>query len=82
MPVAYWRSIVAKSLAARIVYREGLDWLNPLPDGAIASMAFEWLRAENAAKALAAAIREGRDFDRAAVAAVVERAGARLTLEG
>jgi len=82
MPVAYWRSIVAKSLAARIVYREGLDWLNPLPDGAIASMAFGWLRAENAAKALAAAIREGRDFDRAAVAAVVERAGARLALEG
>ena len=82
MPVAYWRSIVAKTLAARIVYREGLDWLNPLPDGSIGAMAFQWLRAENAAKSLAAAIRSGADFDRAAVAAVVERAGARLTLEG
>jgi glutamate dehydrogenase len=82
MPVAYWRSIVAKSLAARIVYREGLDWLDPLPDGAIGPMAFRWLRAENAARALAATIRGGADFDREMVAAVVERAGARLTLEG
>lgn len=82
MPVAYWRSIVAKSLAARIVYREGLDWLNPLPDAAIGAMAFQWLRAENAARALAAAIRGGADYDRAMVATMVERAGARLTLEG
>jgi glutamate dehydrogenase len=82
MPVAYWRSIVAKSLAARIVYREGLDWLNPLPDGTIGAMAFQWLRAENAAKALAATIRGGGEYDHALVAAVVERAGARLALEG
>ncbi|MDB4929155.1 MAG: Glu/Leu/Phe/Val dehydrogenase [Myxococcaceae bacterium] len=82
LPVAYWRSIVAKSLAARIVYREGLDWLNPLPDGTIGAMAFQWLRAENAARALAATIRGGGDYDHAMVAAVVERAGARLALEG
>ena len=82
MPPAYWRSIVAKSLAARIVYREGLDWLTPLPEGVIGEVAFQWFRADSAARKLAATIRDGGAFDRDAVAMMVERSGARIALDG
>ncbi len=82
LPVAYARSIVSSSLAARIVYREGLDWVAPLPDAALGNLAFRYLRGERAAAALAKAIRGGDGFDRERAAALVERAGARIAAEG
>ncbi len=81
LPVAYARSIVASSLAARMVYREGLDWVAPLPDAALGRMAFRYLRGERDAMALARAIRSGDLVDRERAAALVERAGARVAAE-
>jgi glutamate dehydrogenase len=81
LPVAYARSIVSSTLAARIVYREGLDWIAPLPDTALGHIAFRYLRGEREAAALARAIRDGANFDRQRVAALVERAGARTAVE-
>jgi glutamate dehydrogenase len=81
LPVAYARSIVSSTLAARMVYREGLDWIAPLPDAALGHLAFRYLRGEREAAALALAIREGASFDRERVAALVERSGARTAVE-
>jgi len=81
LPVAYARSIVSSSLAARIVYREGLDWIAPLPDAALGRIAFRYLRGERESAALARAIRDGANFDRERVAALVERGGARTAVE-
>ena len=82
LPVAYARSIVSSSLAARIVYREGLDWVSPLPDAALGRLAFRYLRGERDAIALAKALRAGDAFDRERAASLIERSGARVAAEG
>ena len=81
LPAAYARSIVSSSLAARIVYREGLDWVAPLADAALGRLAFRYLRGERDATALARAIRGGEPIDRERAAQLVERAGARVAAE-
>ncbi|MEE8155537.1 MAG: NAD-glutamate dehydrogenase domain-containing protein [Phycisphaerales bacterium] len=45
-PRAYLRWIMAKSLAARIVYREGFESLESMPAAAIAELAARYLRLE------------------------------------
>ena len=45
-PRTYLRWIMAKSLAARIVYREGFESLESMPAGAIAVLATRYLRLE------------------------------------
>ncbi|MBI5514159.1 MAG: NAD-glutamate dehydrogenase [Deltaproteobacteria bacterium] len=82
LPAAYARSIVSSSLAARMVYREGLDWVAQQPDEVLGQVAFRYLRAEREASRLADAIRAGETFDRAQVALLVARAGARASVEG
>jgi len=81
LPPAYARSIVAKSLAARIVYREGLAWVGALSDAHLGATAVRYLRAERASQALAQAVRSGEGFDTAHVAALIERAGPRAATE-
>ena len=66
---------------ARIVYREGLDWVSPLPDAALGRLAFRYLRGEREANALAKALRAGESFDRDRAAMLVERSGARIAAE-
>jgi hypothetical protein len=65
-----------------MVYREGLDWVAQQPDEALGQVAFRYLRAEREAATLADAVRAGASFDRAQVATLVARAGARASVEG
>ncbi len=81
LPVAYARSIVAKSLAARIVYREGLAWVDALATDQLGATALRYLRAERESHRLAEAVRAGAGFDAARVAALIERAGPRAAVE-
>ncbi len=81
LPPAYARSIVAKSLAARLVYREGLAWVNALGSDHLGATALRYLRAERDARILAEAVRAGQGFDAARVAALIERAGPRADTE-
>ena len=46
MPPAYRRWLIAKSLAARIVYREGLESVEAVESDSIASLAVEFLKRE------------------------------------
>lgn len=81
LPPAYVRSIIAASLATRIVYSEGLDYLAQVPDGALAGLALGYLRREDETRALAAAVRASSLVDREQIARVLERAGTRVALE-
>lgn len=81
LPPAYVRSTVAASLATRIVYREGLDYLAAVPEGALASLALAYLRREEETRALVAAVRASSLPDKEQVARVLERAGTRVALE-
>jgi glutamate dehydrogenase len=44
MPRAYVKCIVAASLASNIVYREGLQFAESLPDASLASVALQYLK--------------------------------------
>ncbi len=81
LPRAYARAIVYSSLAARMVYREGLDWVAPIPDEEVGRLAVRYLRAQREAEAVAKALREGGEVDRERLAALVSRAGARVAVE-
>ncbi|MCP3905945.1 MAG: glutamate dehydrogenase [Planctomycetes bacterium] len=74
-PAAYLRWLMAKSLAARIVYREGFEYLEPMPQAAIAVLAQRFLRIELDRENLARQV-EGSDLpDRAHIARVLREAG-------
>lgn len=81
LPRAYARAIVYASLAARMVYREGLDWVAMIPDEKVGRVAVQYLRAQRDAEAMARDLREGREIDRERLAALVSRAGARVAIE-
>ena len=51
-PGRYLKWIMAKSLAARIVYREGFEFLAEMPSQAIAGLAMRFLRLEEERRAL------------------------------
>ncbi len=80
LPRRYVKWIMAKSLAARIVYREGLAYLESMPVAAIAELALRYVRMEQERKRLVdqltgAAIPEGER-----IAALLERSGFLPTL--
>ncbi|MEN8132903.1 MAG: hypothetical protein ABFS45_22530 [Pseudomonadota bacterium] len=50
IPPAYLTRVIASVLASRIVYREGLDWFEHMPDQAIADLAIHYLQEEAAVR--------------------------------
>jgi glutamate dehydrogenase len=81
LPPAYVRSIASSSLAARMVYREGLGWVSSLPDATLGRAAFRYLRGEREAATLAKGILQNDNVDRARAAELIARAGARDAVE-
>ena len=65
MPAAYRRWIIAKALAARIVYREGIEAVEAVEAESIFSLAVEFLHREHEREQLAQAV-EGAAIDCAA----------------
>ncbi|MCA9290255.1 MAG: NAD-glutamate dehydrogenase [Phycisphaerales bacterium] len=61
MPQPYLKWIMAKSLAARIAYREGFEYLETIPMEVIADLAFRYLRLEHERRELIAEI-DGTDL--------------------
>ena len=70
----------AQSLAGRIVYREGIDFVEPMPSVAIAEFALVYLRQESVNRALVAEVNASNLPDRERIAAILERAGTRAAL--
>jgi len=80
-PRPYLKWIMAKSLAGRIVYREGFEYLESMPMGAIAELALRYLRLEIERLRLIAAVRSSNLPDRERLAEVLSEAGIVSTLE-
>ena len=80
LPRAYLDRTIATSLATRIVYREGLDWLEPLSDEAIEHIAVRYLRQERETARLIDAVRQSNLADGERVAQLLERSGTRAGL--
>ena len=80
LPEAYIRWIVASSLAARIVYREGLEFLEGMPMAAIGSMTRKYFAQERETNALIDEILQSDMESRCRIAALLERGGTRAGL--
>jgi glutamate dehydrogenase len=82
LPEAYLRWMVSKGLAARIVYREGINFFQKMPPEAIASIALEYLRQDEETGRLVDEVAASELKDRARIAELLSRAGTRGALMG
>ncbi len=75
LPTSYVRWIMAKTLAARIVYRESFEYLEEVPVDVIAELAFSYLALERERDALITEI-AGSDVEhRERISAILSRSG-------
>jgi glutamate dehydrogenase len=75
LPPAYFRGMVASSLAGRIVYREGLAYLSQLPGSEIAELAWRYLRQEEETRALVHTVESSNLPGRERIAALLTQGG-------
>jgi glutamate dehydrogenase len=80
LPVSYMRWLMAKSLAARIVYKEGLDFLEDMPMAAIADTSVRYLRQERETRSLKEEVVNSQLPHRERIAALLDRGGTRAGL--
>lgn len=77
LPRPYRISIIAASLATRIVYREGLSYLANLDGPALAELAMRYLVHEREVRRLIAAVDASGLADKEAIAALLDHGGTR-----
>jgi len=80
-PRPYLKWIMAKSLSARIVYREGFEYLDAMPMAAIARLAIQYLRLELERDQLADQVEASDLPDRERIASVLRKSGILPTLD-
>lgn len=80
IPSEYWKWAIAAALATRIVYREGLDYLDALSDEAVGKVAIDYLRQDAETTRLVTALRASDCQDREVIADLLERGGTRAGL--
>lgn len=81
VPLAYIESIVAASLASKIVYREGLQFTEALPEDNLSAVALQYLKQEKKVERLAKALRSSDLADRDVIADLLERGGVRAGID-
>jgi glutamate dehydrogenase len=81
MPRPYLRWIMAKSLAARMVYREGFEYLETMPLAAIADLGIHYLRSELERSRLVEEVSQSALPDKQRIAELLGEAGILTTLE-
>ena len=82
LPTPYLKSMMAKSLAARIVYREGFEYLEATPAESISAMAVDYLEVERERMHLADTLEASGVTDAARMAEILRTAGIFATLAG
>ncbi|HUG09463.1 MAG TPA: NAD-glutamate dehydrogenase domain-containing protein, partial [Opitutaceae bacterium] len=80
LPESYVRWIIAKTLAARIVYKEGLDFLDAVPASAVTGLAMQYLMQERETRRLRDEVLASDLPHRHRVADLLERGGTRAGL--
>lgn len=82
LPLAYLRWLAAKSLASRIVYREGVDFFASMPPAAIAAVSLEYLRQDVFTRQLVDEVSKSALTHRDRIAELLTRGGTRGALMG
>ena len=80
LPRPYLEWMVAKSVASRIVYREGIDFFASMETSAIGEVAHRYLSADRSLRSLVAEVRASGIPHAERIASLLERAGARAAL--
>ena len=75
MPDAYLQWMMAKSLAARIVYREGFEYLETMENTDLAGLALRYLDLEEERATLVKTIRSSELSDKERIASLLQDAG-------
>ena len=81
IPIAFLTRIIASELASRIVYREGLDWFEQMPEKAIGELAIRYLRAEDTMKQLVTEIKNSTLPNRERIADLLDEGGVAAALK-
>ncbi|UIZ21305.1 hypothetical protein KXD40_001076 [Peronospora effusa] len=81
VPLAYTRSIVASSLASKIVYREGLQFTEALPQGNLGNLALQYLKQEKKVQRLIADVRSSQLSNKEDIADLIARGGVRAGMD-
>lgn len=81
VPRAYVKSIVAASLASKIVYREGLQFAESLPDASLARVALQYLKQEKKVARLADELRSSSLPAKDEIADLLVRGGVRAGID-
>uniref|UniRef100_M4BDQ0 Glutamate/phenylalanine/leucine/valine/L-tryptophan dehydrogenase C-terminal domain-containing protein n=1 Tax=Hyaloperonospora arabidopsidis (strain Emoy2) TaxID=559515 RepID=M4BDQ0_HYAAE len=81
VPLAYIRSIVASSLASKIVYREGLQFTEALPEGNLGNMALQYLKQEKKVQRLVQDVRASQLPNKEDIADLIARGGVRAGID-
>jgi glutamate dehydrogenase len=80
VPSDYLTRVIASTLSSRIVYREGLEWFEHMPDQAIAQLAIQYLRQEGQIKRLVEQVNRSVLPDREIIAGLLREGGTRTAL--
>jgi glutamate dehydrogenase len=75
LPQTYLNWVMAKSLAARIAYRDGIDYLETMPASEIAGLAVQYLALELERKQLASEVANSNLPDRKRIVEILDSAG-------
>ncbi|OWZ19667.1 NAD-specific glutamate dehydrogenase [Phytophthora megakarya] len=81
VPLAYIRSIVASSLASKIVYREGLQFTEALPDSNLGNLALQYLKQEKKVQRLVHDVRSSQLPNKDDIADLLARGGVRAGMD-
>lgn len=81
VPLSYIKCIVAASLASKIVYREGLQFTEALPDSNLANIAIQYLKQEKSVEQLVKDVRASDLPSRNAIADLLVRGGVRAGID-
>jgi hypothetical protein len=75
MPTAYIRWMMVKSLAARMVYREGFEYLETMKNDDLAGLALRYLNLEQERSTLVDAVLDSNVQDKRRIASLLQDAG-------
>ncbi len=80
IPTAYLHRVIASSLASKIVYSEGLDWLESMPSSGIARLAERYFLEEATVQRMVDEVRGSQLENRELIAVLLETGGVAASL--
>ena len=81
VPAPYFDQIIAAALSCKIVYREGLDYIDSLPDATLAQIAMSYLESEKEVSRLTAVISSSDLAEKDAIVELLSRGGTRAGIK-